>query len=121
MEELEEVVFKIGDSAFVGDRKSQRVLFDRTVAETWEPLWGMGREYTHSKSTCFVTTQAGMIQTVLMAMTGIRFDPENWTKYQACLPQGWSRIQVDRIYLGGKSYGLDATDGAKASLTPLVE
>lgn len=113
------VVFMIGDGAFLGDRRWQRELIDRVIAEKCDPVWGMGLEYTGDKTTCFVTTQAGMLQTVLMAMTGIRFEPKDWTKYDACLPDGWSRIEVDRVWLGGKAYRLEAVHGQKASLTYL--
>jgi len=100
------VVFKIGQAAFLGDRDGQRKLFDRVLAEQCEPAWGMGVEYTNDTTTCFVTTQAGMLQTVLMAMTGIRFEPGNWTKYEACLPTGWTRIESDRVWLGGRKASL---------------
>jgi hypothetical protein len=59
-----------------------------------------------------------MLQTAMMAFTGIRFEPGNWTKYDACLPEGWSRIEVDRIYLGGKPYRLSVEHGRKAVLQP---
>jgi hypothetical protein len=111
------VDFFIGDGAFLGDRIGPKRLFERTMKEKWEPVWGMGLEYSNDKTTCFVTTQAGMLQTVMMAMTGLRFEPGNWTKYNACLPEGWSRIEVDRIYLGHTSYRLEAVHGQKASLT----
>jgi len=112
------VVFFIGDGAYLGDREGQRKLFDRVLREKWEPVWGMGLEYTGDKSTCFVTTMAGMLQTALMGMTGIRFEPDNWTKYDACLPAGWEKIECDRIWLGGKAYSLEAVTGKKAKLTP---
>ncbi|MHC4797824.1 MAG: hypothetical protein ACYTF1_14370 [Planctomycetota bacterium] len=113
------VVFFIGDGAFLGDRKGPRELFHRVISEKWEPLWGMGTEYTGETTTCFVTTQAGMLQTVMMGLTGIRFEPNNWTKYKACLPEGWTKIEVDRIYLGGQAYRLEALHGSKAALTPI--
>ena len=112
-------VFMIGEGAFVGDRQWQRELLHRVITEKCDPVWGMGTEYTGDKTTCFVTTQAGMLQTVLTAMTGIRFEPGNWTKYEACLPEGWSRIEVDRVYLGGQAYRLEAVHGKKAVLTPV--
>ena len=112
------VVFFIGDAAFLGDREGQRRLFDRTLKEKWEPVWGMGTEYSDNETTCFVTTMGGMLQTVLMGMTGLRFEPDHWTKYDACLPTGWEKIECDRIWLGGKTYRLEAVNGQKAKLTP---
>lgn len=112
------VAFKIGAGAFLGDRAGQRELLDRALNEKWEPTWGMGREYSNASTTCFVTTQAGMLQTVLLAMTGLRFEPDNWTKYPACLPAGWERIECDRIWLRGEPYRLVAVNGEKARLIP---
>ena len=40
-----------------------------------------------------------------MGMAGLRFEPGNWTKYDACLPEGWSRIQAGRIWLDGVPTG----------------
>jgi len=113
------VAFMIGEAAFVGDRRGQRELLNRVISEKCDRIWGMGTEYSGDRTTCFVTTQAGMLQAVLMGMTGIRFEPGNWTKYKACLPEGWSKIEADRIYLGGQAYRLEAVHGKKAVLTPL--
>jgi trehalose/maltose hydrolase-like predicted phosphorylase len=112
------VVFKIGQAAFIGDRHRQRALFERVISEKCDPVWGMGREYTGDRQTCFVTTQAGMLQTVLMAMTGLRFERDNWAKYPACLPEGWESITVDRMHLGGRVYRMRAVDGEPAELIP---
>jgi trehalose/maltose hydrolase-like predicted phosphorylase len=113
------VVFKIGHAAFLGDRQWQRVMFDRVTREKWEKPWRMGLEYSYDRHTCFVTTQAGMLQTALMGMTGIRFNPDDWTKYPACLPEGWSKIECGRIYLGNEAYRIEAVSGQEAQLTPL--
>jgi trehalose/maltose hydrolase-like predicted phosphorylase len=115
------VAFIVGDAAFVGDRDAARHWFDRMAAETMEPVWGMGVEYTGSPTACFVTTMGAALQSAMMAFTGIRFEPENWTKYDACLPAGWEKIEVDRIYLGRKPYRLEAVSGRKATLTPIRE
>ncbi len=111
------VVFFIGDGTFLGDRDGPRRLFERTMREKWEPVWGMGLEYSNDKTTCFVTTQAGMLQAVMMGMTGLRFTPDDWTKYDACLPAGWEKFEIDRIYLGGKAFALEAVHGSQATLT----
>ena len=113
--------FFTGDAAFVGDRKGARKLLDRIIDETLEPVWGMGTECTTATSTCFITTMGAMLQTAIMAFTGIRFEPEHWTKCDACLPEGWDRIEVGRIYLGGQAYKLEAVNGGKAVLTPIEE
>lgn len=111
--------FFAGEAAFVGSREGARALFDRVIDETTEPAWGMGTEYTNADTTCFVTTMGGMLQTAMMAFTGLRFDPGNWTRYEVCLPEGWTKIEVDRIHLGGRAYHLEARHGRKAVLTEI--
>lgn len=60
----------------------------------------------------------GMLQTAMMAFTGLRFEPNNGTKYEACLPEGGTKIKIDHIYLGAKPYRLEAEHGKQAVLTP---
>ena len=112
--------FFIGEGAFLGDRVAPRRLIHRVIRETQDPVWGMGTEYSGVGTTCFVTTQAGMLQAVMMGLTGLRFEPGDWAKYPACLPEGWERIEVERIWLGGVPYHLEALHGLKARLTLLT-
>jgi trehalose/maltose hydrolase-like predicted phosphorylase len=110
------LAYVVGEAAFVGDRKAAREAFNKVIRHLSEPVWGMGTEYSTAKTTCFVTTQGAMIEVALMGFTGIRFEPGNWTKYKACLPEGWEKIEVDQIWLGGKAYSLTAVNGQKAEL-----
>lgn len=109
----------VGDGAFLGDRKGSRWLLHRIIDDCAETVWGMGTEYTGGRDTCFLTTMAGLLQSAMLAFTGIRFEPGNWTKYEACLPEGWERIEIERIYLGMKAYHVLAEHGKKAELTEI--
>ncbi|HUV04503.1 MAG TPA: hypothetical protein VMX94_05295 [Armatimonadota bacterium] len=111
--------FVVGEAAFVGDRNGARESFHRLAEEVFEPTWGMGTECPGAATTCFLTTMAGVLQAAMMAFTGIRFEPGNWAKYEACLPDGWKRIEIERIYLGGQAYSLEAEHGRKARLAPI--
>ncbi|HPU27918.1 MAG TPA: hypothetical protein PK458_17195 [Phycisphaerae bacterium] len=111
----------IGDGAFLGDRKGTYMLLHRLIKEESEPVWGMGLEFSGETTTCFITTMGGMLQTVMMGMTGLRFERDNWLAYEACLPEHWSRIEVDRIWLAGKPFRLVAEHGRKAQLIPIEQ
>lgn len=112
--------FFVAEAAFIGDRRYARHWLDRVINDMWEKTWGMGTEFTSATETCFVTTMGAMLQTAMMAFTGLRFEPGNWTKYTACLPENWEKIEVDRIYLGGECYSLVARNGEKAQLTRIT-
>jgi len=109
--------FFAGEAAFIGSRELARQWFDCVIDDMWEQPWGMGTEHSTGTETCFVTTMGAMLQSAMMAFTGLRFEPAKWTKYEACLPKGWERIEVDRIYLEGECYSLVAEHGKKAILT----
>jgi len=111
----------IGDGTFLGDRDGTYMLVHRLIREESEPVWGMGLEFSGEKTTCFITTMGAMLQTVMMGMTGLRFERDNWLKYDACLPKNWTRIEVDRIRLAGRPYHLVAEHGRKAELIPIEE
>jgi trehalose/maltose hydrolase-like predicted phosphorylase len=111
----------IGDGTFLGDRKGSYVLLHRLISEESEPAWGMGLEYSGEKVTCFTTTMGAMLQTAMMGMTGLRFERDRWLKYDACLPENWVRIEVDRIWLANQPYRLLAEHGRKAQLIPAAD
>jgi trehalose/maltose hydrolase-like predicted phosphorylase len=110
-------VFHAGSAAAAGDRVGAGVFFSNTSQIMSEPVWGMGTEYTNATTTCFLTSMGGLLQVAMMAFTGLRFEPGNWAKYDACLPEGWEKIEIERIYLAGKPYRLEAVHGHKAVLT----
>jgi hypothetical protein len=65
---------------------------------------------------CFLTNYGSLLQTVMLAFTGLRISEGDWRKYPASLPAGWSRIEIDRIFVRGEAKKLIATDGVPAKL-----
>jgi trehalose/maltose hydrolase-like predicted phosphorylase len=106
-------------AAFLGEKKRAAELF----AESWRPSWlepfGMIRETPLQDYGCFLTNYGSFLQTAMFGFTGLRINEGEWTKYPASLPEGWNKIEIDRIYVRGEAKKLTATDGARAQLVAI--
>ena len=61
-----------------------------------------------------------MLQTVLFGFTGLRLSDGNWSRHAATLPDGWTRIEVDRIWVRGVPKKLVAEHGKLPHLLDLA-
>jgi len=105
-------------AAFFGDRKRASELF----RQSWEPYWvdpyGLTKE--HEKGpTCFLTNFGSLLQTVLFGFTGLRISEGDWSRHTATLPEGWTRIEVDRVWVRGVPRKLVAEHGKLPRLLEL--
>jgi trehalose/maltose hydrolase-like predicted phosphorylase len=103
-------------AAFVGDRSRAAELFDKSWKKFWLEPFGMGREMPSEDYGCFLTNFGSLLQTVMLGFTGIRVREGDWRKYPASLPENWSRIEIDRIWVKGEPKRLVAVNGAPARL-----
>ncbi|HEX2662756.1 MAG TPA: carboxypeptidase-like regulatory domain-containing protein [Candidatus Acidoferrum sp.] len=62
----------------------------------------------------FLTNFGSLLQAVMFGFTGLRISENDWQKYPASLPAGWSKIEIDRVYVKGQAKRLVATDGSPA-------
>ena len=76
----------------------------------------MIREAPNQDYGCFLTNFGSLLQTTLLGFTGLRIRQGNWQVYPASLPQGWSRIEVGRIWVRGDAKRLIAEHGKPAQL-----
>jgi hypothetical protein len=64
----------------------------------------------------------GYLTGLLYGFTGIRLstaEPETWAERPVAMPEGWTGIHVDRVWVRGRPWGLDARAGAdRATLSP---
>jgi trehalose/maltose hydrolase-like predicted phosphorylase len=103
-------------AALLGDRAEARRLFDQAWKNVWIEPYGMIREAPSEDYGCFLTNFGSLLQTALMGFTGLRIREGNWQAYPAHLPQGWSRIEVDQLWVRGNPQRLIAEDGKPAQL-----
>ena len=48
----------------------------------------------------------------MLGFTGLRIRTGDWRAYPATLPEGWSRIEIDRLWVRGKPQRLTAENGS---------
>jgi trehalose/maltose hydrolase-like predicted phosphorylase len=103
-------------AAFLGERKKAMQLFDESWKKIWLDPFGMIREVPSQDYGCFLTNFGSLLLTALLGFTGLRIRPGSWTVYPVHLPQGWTRIEVDQIWVRGTPQRLIAEDGRPAQL-----
>lgn len=101
-------------AAFVGDKRGALELFHQSWKNVWLEPFGMIRETPSQDYGCFLTNFGSLLQTVMFGFTGLRISENDWQKYPASLPAGWSKIEIDRVYVKGQAKRLVATDGSPA-------
>jgi len=98
-------------AAFYGDRKRAKTLFE--VA--WKPYsiepYGIAKEFRKTNFGAFITSYGSLLHSVMLGFTGLRISENDWRKYPATLPEGWDRIEIDRIWIKGVPKKVVAVDG----------
>jgi trehalose/maltose hydrolase-like predicted phosphorylase len=64
---------------------------------------------------------SGYLTGLLFGMTGLKLGylpPDAWPVRPASLPSGWKAIRVERLWIRGEPWALEAQDGAPATLRP---
>jgi protein-glucosylgalactosylhydroxylysine glucosidase len=105
-------------AAFLGEKQQAAQLFEASWKESWLDPFGMIREVSSEDYGCFLTDFGSILQTVMLGFTGIRVNEGDWAKYPASLPQGWTKIEIDRFWMRGAAVRLVTTDSTKAKLLP---
>jgi trehalose/maltose hydrolase-like predicted phosphorylase len=102
--------------AYLGDRQKAAELF-RTSWEAYfvEPF-GLTKEYRKYKDGNLMTNHGSLLMSVIFGFTGLRISDGDWRQYPASLPEGWQRIETDRVWIKGKPMRLIAENGKYAHL-----
>jgi hypothetical protein len=64
---------------------------------------------------------SGYLPGLLIGMTGTRLGygaPETWPARSVTLPAGWKAIRVERLWIRGQPWTLEACEGAPAAIRP---
>lgn len=104
-------------SAFFGDRKKARELFQLAANEYVEGPFEIPKEYRPYRDGAYVTNDASLLLSVLYGFTGLRISSGDWRKYPVSLPEGWKRIEIGRIWIKGKGWHVVAEQGKPLQLT----
>jgi hypothetical protein len=70
----------------------------------------------------FFANLGGFILGLLIGFPGLQpgpYDVQNWARRPITLPDGWSAIEIERIFVGGRAYKLIARNGADRALLEL--
>jgi protein-glucosylgalactosylhydroxylysine glucosidase len=103
-------------AAWLGYRDKARQLFQASWQGDWIEPFGMIKEAPVETYGCFLTNCGSLLQTVMLGFTGLRIREGDWTAYPATLPEGWSRIEIDRLWMRGRPQRLVAENGRPAVL-----
>ena len=116
-------------AAMAGDRALALKLFEEGYAAYDHPRFHQCLEYRldHEDSQTpagpFFANLGGLLLGLLYGFTGLEIDdgpPEAWARRPVVLPQGWTAIEVERLWIRGRPMRLTARHGAeRAELTPL--
>jgi len=84
-------------AAYFGDRRKAAVLFRNAWKPYWVEPYGLAREYQFFPDGNYVTGHGSLLLAAMFGFTGIRICNGDWRQYPAALPEGWSRIEIDRV------------------------
>ncbi len=76
----------------------------------------MTKEYAKYEDGNYITNDGSLLMSVMFGFTGLRISDGDWHRYPASLPDGWKRIEIERIWIHGKPMHLIAEDGKPAKL-----
>jgi trehalose/maltose hydrolase-like predicted phosphorylase len=102
--------------AFIGDRKRAKEYFERSWKEYWVEPYGLTKEYAKYEDGNYITNDGSLLMSVIFGFTGLRISDGDWHHYPATLPEGWKRIEIERIWIHGKPMHLIAENGKPAQL-----
>jgi len=103
-------------AAFFGDRHEEAVLFRRSWENVWVEPYGMIKEAPSEDYVCFLTNFGSLLQTAMLGFTGTRVTHLGWAKYPAALPEGWTELEIERVWMNGSPKHLLARNGKRAEL-----
>ena len=98
-------------AAWLGYRNKALQLFQTAWQRDWMEPFGMLKEAPVETYGCFLTNCGSLLQTAMLGFTGLRVREGSWAAYPAIMPEGWSRIEIDRIWVRGKPQRLIAENG----------
>ncbi|CAN5557971.1 hypothetical protein BH10PSE4_BH10PSE4_32090 [soil metagenome] len=115
-------------AARLGDRSLSLKLLDEGYGQFCTGRFLQTLEYRadrfpeQSQAGPFFANIGGFLTGLLFGFTGLKVGPggpETWIEREVVLPQGWTAIEVDRLWVRGRATRLSARQGEMARLEPL--
>jgi trehalose/maltose hydrolase-like predicted phosphorylase len=116
-------------AARVGDRKAALKLFEEGYAQFAQGRFDQILEYRpdrfpdQPRAGPFFANMGGFLSGLLFGLPRLEPNdeaPNQWARAPVVLPEGWSAIEVDRLYVRGQPMRLVARHGARAVLEPVA-
>jgi hypothetical protein len=116
-------------AAYAGDRRLSAQLMDEGYAQFCVGRFEQTLEYRadvfpeQPRAGPFFANLGGFLMGLLTGFAGLQpaqGDVKNWAKRPVVLPEKWTSIEIDRVWVRGVPYKLVARHGApQADLTPV--
>ena len=113
-------------AARIGDRSAALSWFERGYADFIEDPFMETNEFSLKRFPekprvgPFMANLGGFLMSCLYGLTGLRLGPEEpaeWCRRPVVLPEGWEAVEVDQLFVRGRSARLTARQGeAKATI-----
>jgi trehalose/maltose hydrolase-like predicted phosphorylase len=108
-------------AAMFGDRKKAAEMFRLAASEYVTGPFDIPKEYRAYHDGAYITNNASFLLAAMYGFTGMRIGEGDWRKYPVSLPEGWKRIEIDRIWIKGRPWHVIAEQGKPLTLTPSIE
>lgn len=108
-------------AAMFGDRKKAAEMFRLAWEKYSVPPFAINKEYQSYRDGNYLMNQASLLMAAMYGFAGLRVSEGDWRKYPATLPEGWTKIVMDRIWIRGKPVRVTAEHGKPAVIEPLKE
>lgn len=102
-------------AARLGDRALTTRFWEKGWKYYWREPFGQFTESKDANETLFLTNPAGLLNAVMIGLTGLVIGPEepkNWCRKKITLPEGWREIEISQIWIHGKRASLRAKNSA---------
>lgn len=105
-------------AAMFGDRKKAAAVIHLATEYQVAPFL-LSKEYRPFLDGNYLMNQASLLMAAMYGFTGLRISEGDWRTYSVSLPEGWTRIEIQRRWIHGKPFHLVAAAGRAAILTPI--
>jgi trehalose/maltose hydrolase-like predicted phosphorylase len=105
-------------AAMFGEKEKAASLFTYAATRYVTSPFLLSTEYHGFLEGNYLMNQASLLMAAMYGFTGLRISGTAWNNRPASLPRGWTRIEIQKLWIHGIAYHLVAEDGKPAILRP---